>query len=73
MTSFTSRYGDPAAEHSGAHLWAHRRHGATVIAVRGRIDAEWLARRLDEIESALARGADAEALDLYATAPWPQA
>jgi FlaA1/EpsC-like NDP-sugar epimerase len=32
---------------------------------RGRIDADWLERRLDEIESALARGADDEALRLY--------
>ena len=39
MTSFTSRYGDPAADHRGAHLRAYRRHGATVIAVRGRVDA----------------------------------
>ena len=39
MTSFTSRYGDPAVDHKGAHLWAYRRHGVTVVAVRGRIDA----------------------------------
>ena len=39
MTSFTSRYGNPAVDHKGAHLWACRRHGATVVAVRGRIDA----------------------------------
>lgn len=39
MTSFTSRYGDPAVDHKGAHLWAYRRHGATVVAVRGRVDA----------------------------------
>lgn len=39
MTSFTSRYGNPAMDHKGAHLWAFRRHGATVVAVRGRIDA----------------------------------
>jgi FlaA1/EpsC-like NDP-sugar epimerase len=40
-------------------------HDKLMRARRGRIDAAWLARRLDEIESALARGADAEALDLY--------
>lgn len=39
MTSFTSRYGNPAVDHKGAHLWAYRRHGATVVAVRGKIDA----------------------------------
>jgi len=39
MISFTSRYGDPAVDHKGAHLWAYRRHGSTVVAVRGRIDA----------------------------------
>jgi len=44
MTSFTSRYGDPAEDHKGAHLWAYRRHGATVVAVRGRIDAANVAR-----------------------------
>lgn len=44
MTSFTSRYGNPAVDHKGAHLWAFRRHGATVVAVRGRIDAGNVAR-----------------------------
>lgn len=39
MTSFTSRYGNPALDFKGAHVWAYRRHGATVIAVRGRVDA----------------------------------
>lgn len=39
MTSFTSRYGDPAMDAKGAHLWAHRRHGAIVVSVRGRLDA----------------------------------
>ncbi len=47
MTSFTSRYGDPALDHKGAHLWAYRRHGATVVAVRGRIDAANVARVSD--------------------------
>lgn len=39
MTSFTSRYGNPAVDHKGVHLWAYCRHGATVVAGRGRIDA----------------------------------
>ena len=39
MTSFTSRYGDPAVDYAGAHVWAHSRHTATVISVAGRIDA----------------------------------
>lgn len=39
MTSFTSRYGNPAVDHKGVHLWAYRRHGVTVVAVRGRVDA----------------------------------
>jgi len=39
MTSFTSRYGNPAVDHKGVHLWAYSRHGATVVAVRGRVDA----------------------------------
>ena len=37
-TSFTSRYGDPAIEYRGAHLWVHRRHSATVVTITGRID-----------------------------------
>lgn len=39
MTSFTSRYGNPARDFKGAHVWAHCRHGATVVAVSGRVDA----------------------------------
>lgn len=39
MTSFTSRYGNPARDFKGAHLWAYCRHGATVVAVSGRVDA----------------------------------
>lgn len=39
MTSFTSRYGNPARDFKGAHVWAHCRHGATVVAIRGRLDA----------------------------------
>jgi anti-anti-sigma regulatory factor len=49
MTSFTSRYGNPAVDHKGAHLWAYRRHGATVVAVRGRIDAANLNRVTDYV------------------------
>ena len=39
MTSFTSRYGDPAADYKGAHIRAHVRHTAMVVDVAGRIDA----------------------------------
>ncbi|MCI4675763.1 STAS domain-containing protein [Candidatus Mycolicibacterium alkanivorans] len=39
MTSFTSRYGNPAVDHKGAHVRAHFRHAATVVAIGGRIDA----------------------------------
>lgn len=39
MTSFTSRYGNPARDFKGAHLWAYCRHGATVLAISGRVDA----------------------------------
>lgn len=38
MTSFTSRYGNPAHDVRGAHLWAYERHGCTVLTVSGRID-----------------------------------
>jgi anti-anti-sigma regulatory factor len=47
MTSFTSRYGNPAVDHKGAHLWACRRHGATIVAIRGRVDAGNVARVTD--------------------------
>ncbi len=30
MTSFTSRYGNPAVDYKGAHVRAHFRHVATV-------------------------------------------
>ncbi|WP_328356341.1 STAS domain-containing protein [Mycobacterium sp. NBC_00419] len=39
MTSFTSRYGNPAVDYKGAHVRAHFRHVATVAAISGRIDA----------------------------------
>ncbi len=39
MTSFTSRYGDPAVDYKGAHMWAHVRHTAKVVDVAGRVDA----------------------------------
>lgn len=38
MTSFTSRYGIPAADCRGARIRAHRRHGSVVVTVSGRID-----------------------------------
>ncbi len=40
-------------------------HDKLMRARRGRIDADWLSTRLDEIDAALARGADDEALELY--------
>ena len=40
-------------------------HDKLMRARRGRIDAAWLAGRLDEIDMALQRGADDEALELY--------
>jgi len=39
MTSFTSRYGNPAVDYRGAHLWVHCRHTVKVVAVAGRVDA----------------------------------
>ena len=39
MTSFSSRYGNPAVDYDGAHIRPHFRHGATVVSVSGRIDA----------------------------------
>lgn len=39
MSSFTSRYGNPAVDYDGAHIRAHFRHAATVVAVSGRIDS----------------------------------
>lgn len=39
MTSFTSRYGNPAIDYEGAHIRAHSRHMATVVAVSGGIDS----------------------------------
>ena len=51
MTSFTSRYGNPAADYQGAHIRGHSRHGATVVTVSGRIDA----RNLGPISDYVAR------------------
>lgn len=39
MTSFTSRYGNPAVDYKDAHVRAHSRHMATVVAVSGRLNA----------------------------------
>ncbi|MGI9123500.1 MAG: STAS domain-containing protein [Mycobacterium sp.] len=44
MTSFTSRYGEPTSDFGGAVVRAHRRHGATVVTVSGRVDARNAAR-----------------------------
>ena len=46
MTSFTSRYGNPAVDYKGAHVRAHFRHAATGVAISGRVDAsnaDWVA------------------------------
>lgn len=39
VASFTSRYGNPAVDYRGAHVRAHCRHAATVLAISGCIDA----------------------------------
>lgn len=39
MTSFTSRYGNPADDYKGVHIRAYSRHTATVVTVTGRVDA----------------------------------
>ena len=51
MTSFTTRYGNPAVDFKGAHIWAHRRHNATVVAVGGRVDAD----NVDQVIAAATR------------------
>lgn len=56
MTSFTSRYGNPARDFKGAHLWVYCRHGATVLAVSGRIDAANVAQVTDSALRAVAAG-----------------
>ena len=54
MTSFTSRYGNPARDFKGAHIWAHCRHGATVVAISGRVDAG----NVERITESVLRAAD---------------
>lgn len=49
MTSFTSRYGNPAADLQGARIRARHRHGSTVVAVSGRVDARNLTRVADHV------------------------
>ena len=49
MTSFTSRYGNPAADYQGARIRARHRHGATVVAVSGRVDARNIAGVADHV------------------------
>jgi anti-anti-sigma regulatory factor len=51
MTSFTSRYGNSEVDFHGAHIRAHRRHGATVVAVGGRVDT----RNLDRVREYVTR------------------
>ena len=51
MTSFTSRYGNPAVDYKGAHVRAHFRHVATVAAISGRIDAS----NVDQVTDYVAR------------------
>ncbi|MEI6251530.1 MAG: STAS domain-containing protein [Mycobacteriaceae bacterium] len=56
MTSFTSRYGNPARDYKGAHIWAHCRHGATVVAISGRVDAHNVSRITESALRAVAAG-----------------
>ncbi len=56
MTSFTSRYGNPARDFKGAHLWAYCRHGATVVAVSGRVDAKNVAQVTESAVRAVSAG-----------------
>ncbi len=56
MTSFTSRYGNPARDFKGAHLWAYCRHGATVVAVSGRVDARNVAQVTESTLRAVCAG-----------------
>lgn len=56
MTSFTSRYGNPARDFKGAHIWAHCRHGATVVAVSGRVDAGNVEQITESVLRAVAAG-----------------
>ncbi len=49
MTSFTSKYGNPAADFQGAHVRARHRHGSIVVAVSGRIDGRNLAHVKDYV------------------------
>ncbi len=39
MTSFISRYGNPATDYDNAHVRGWFRHGATVVSVSGGVDA----------------------------------
>lgn len=39
VMSFIARYGNPAVDYDGAQVRARFRHGATVVAVNGRIDS----------------------------------
>lgn len=56
MTSFTSRYGNPARDFKGAHMWAYVRHGATVLTVSGRVDAGNTAEVTESALRAVAAG-----------------
>ena len=56
MTSFTSRYGNPARDFKGAHLWAYCRHGATVVAISGRVDAANVAPVTESAVRAISAG-----------------
>lgn len=56
MTSFTSRYGNPARDFKGAHIWAHCRHGATVVAVSGRVDAGNVEQIIESVLRPVAAG-----------------
>lgn len=56
MTSFTSRYGNPADDYRGAHIWTHCRHSTTVVAVAGKVDAANVGHITDHVARFIASG-----------------
>lgn len=56
MTSFTSRYGNPATDYAGAHIWVHSRHSTTVVTIAGHVDAANQAALTDHITRFITAG-----------------
>lgn len=50
MTGFTSRYGSPADDYRGVHIWTHSRHSTTVVAVAGSIDSANVGHIADHVD-----------------------